>query len=415
MPDEHPEAGQKLRFSDPGRTSFRRLFGSRRFWQQRTLHPIARILLLAAVTVLLCIAIGFIVAAGRFARADLLTLMLYVAIAAFAWHPLTAAFMVIVICSLGAVLTGSGGDLVELAIALGLVAATCAPWLIVLHALVLSVLTADIAINGSSLTDGGVYGITGIAAIAFLAGLTFRIVTAREEIVVAERARVVKDLEALAREEQERIADELHDGIAHDLTLVLFHARALPRQPDEASRQVSLTTIEESAEKALQSIQSLLSLMRETRPEGADGCPARYDGDVIEAVTSLATLLKEAGIPTRVSLPQGALSVTPAAERALADTAIEAVTNILKHGPNSEAASLDVVGKPGFVELLVTNVVSDADARTKARSSGRGLLRARQRLAQYGGELETDLSSGTWLLWARIPVAHTDPGVRVAA
>lgn len=413
MPDEHPEAGQELRFSDPGRTSLRRLLGSRQFWQQRTLHPIARILLLAVVTVLLCIAIGFIVAAGRFARADLLALMLYVAIAAFAWHPLTAAFMVMVICSLGAVLTGSGGDLLELAIALGLVAATCAPWVIVLHALVLSVLTVGIAINGSSLTDGGVYGITGIAAIAFLAGLTFRIVTTREEIVVAERARVVKDLEALAREEQERIADELHDGIAHDLTLVLFHARALPRQPDEAARQVSLTTIEESAEKALQGIQSLLSLMRETRPEGADGCPARYNGDVIEAVTSLATLLKEAGIPTRVSLAE-ALSVTPAAERALADTAIEAVTNILKHAPNSEAASLDVVGKPGFIELLVMNDVSDADARTKSRSSGRGLLRARQRLAQCGGDLETDLSSGTWLLRARIPVAPTAPGVRRA-
>src|SRR5690606_34586438 len=95
------------------------------------------------------------------------------------------------------------------------------------------------------------------------AGVAFRLVTAREGVLVAERARIVKDLEAIAHEERERIADELHDGIAHDLTLVLFHARALPRQPDDESRQVSLTTIEESAQQALQSIQSLLSLMRE--------------------------------------------------------------------------------------------------------------------------------------------------------
>src|SRR5690606_1361526 len=135
------------------------MLGSRDFWQQRSLHPIARLLLIVVVSVLVCIALGFIVAAGRFARADLLALMLYAAIAAFAWHPLTAAFMVMVICSLGAVLTGSAGDLLELAIALGLVAATCAPWVIVIHVLVLGMLTADIALNGSSLTDGGVYGI----------------------------------------------------------------------------------------------------------------------------------------------------------------------------------------------------------------------------------------------------------------
>jgi signal transduction histidine kinase len=391
------------------------MLGSEEFWRQRGLHPIARLLLIAVASVLLFIAIGFIIAAGHFAREDLLALMLYVAIAAFAWHPLTAALTVMLICSLGTVVTGSGGDLLELAIALVLVAATCSPWVIVTHVLVLGVLTADMTVNGSSLTNGGAFGLVGIAAIAFLAGIVFRLVTAREVLLVAERARVVKDLEALAREEQERIADELHDGIAHDLTLVLFHARALPRQPDEASRQVSLTTIEDSAEKALQSIQSLLSLMRATRPDGSKACPARYDGDVIDAVTSLGALLKDAGIPTRVSVPQASLSAEPAAERALTETAIEAVTNILKHGPNSETASLEISEDPGFLQLVVKNVAPRADPHSAVRSSGRGLFRARQRLAQFGGELESDLSTGVWILQARIPVGSGGPGAHPVA
>ena len=416
MPETPWELGdiREHAHADSGRVSIRRTLASGEFWKPRSLHPIARLLLLVVVSVLLCISVGFIVTGGPFTRDDLLAVVLYGALAAFAWRPTIAAFLVIVGCSLGAILTGSGGDLLELALALGIVAATCAPWVITVHGLVLVVLTADMAMNGSSLTEGGFFGIAGIAAIAFLVGITFRIVTAREAILVAERARVVKDLEALAREEQEQIADELHDGIAHDLTLVLFHARALPRQPDEAARQVSLTTIEDSAERALQSIQSLLSLIRETRADGADGRAVRYDGDVIEAVTSLGALLKDAGIPTSVSVPQTSLSATPAAERVLTETAIEAVTNILKHGPASEAASLDVMEGPGFVELLVKNVAPRTIPGSAARSSGRGLLRARQRLVQYGGELESDLNSGVWVLQARIPLAPTGPGVHPA-
>lgn len=404
-----PNSDRELMLSATAPTSLRRMLRSREFWKQRPLHPIARILLIVVVSVLLCIATGFIITTGHFTRADMLALMLYLAIAAFAWHPLTATFTVLVICSLGAVLTGSGGVLLELAVALGLVASTCAPWVIALHVLVLSGLTTDIALNGPSLTDGGVYGIAGIAIIAFLAGLSFRIVTTREAILIAERTRVIADLEGLASEEQERIADELHDGIAHDLTLVLFHARALPRQPDEAARQVSLTTIEDSAEKALQSIQSLLTLMHETRPYGPEMHPARYDGDVIEAVKSLGALLRDAAIPTRVSVPQVSLNAAPVAERVLIKTAIEAVTNILKHTPNSVSASLDISEKPGFIELVVKNAASRTDSRASANSSGRGLLRSRQRLAQCGGKLETDLSSGVWLLRAKIPVVPAVP------
>ncbi len=383
------------------------MLGSKAFWQQRSLHPIARILLIVVVSVLVCTALGFIVAAGRFTRADLLALMLCAAIAAFAWHPLTAAFMVIVICSLGSALTGSAGDLLELAIALGLVAATCAPWVIAIHVLALGMLTANIALNSSSLTDGGVFGIAGIAVISFLAGLTFRLISAREAFFASERARVVRELATLAREEQERIADELHDGIAHDLTLVLFHARALPLQPDEAARQLSLTTIEGSAEKALDRIQSLLSLIGGTSADGADSCPTRDDGDVINVATSLGALLKDARIPTRVSTPRTPLGATPAADRALTETAIEAVTNILKHAPNSRSASVEILRQPGTVELVVKNV-STPLMKGAIGGSGRGLVRARQRVIHHGGQLQSEATADGWILRANVPASGAE-------
>ncbi|MFY9713360.1 MAG: histidine kinase [Microbacterium sp.] len=308
------------------------------------------------------------------------------------------------ISSVGVVFSGSGGDLLELAFALSLVAATCTLWVIIAHAVLLGALTAYLASGGSTLAEGGIYGILGIAVIAFLGGVAFRLVAARETILVAERARVAKDLEAIAREHQERIADELHDGIAHDLTLVLFHARALPRQPDEEARQVSLSTIERSAENALGSIQSLLSLMRDTAAEGPPAYPTRYHGNVVAAASSLGTLLKNAGIPTQVSVPSSVLSIAPAAERALTETAIEAVTNIIKHAPKTQSASIELLARTGAVELVVRNA-SPAGPRTRVPTSGRGLHRARQRLSQCAGLLVAGRTEDGWVFRATVPTA----------
>lgn len=401
------DGGRELVVGEVARPAIWRMLRSTAFWQQRALHPVGRVLLLAVVGVLVCVLVGFVIAAGQFTRDDLLAVALYAGIAAFAWHPLTAAFVVMAICSVGTLFTNSGGDLLELALALGLVAATCAPWVIAAHVALIVALAADLAVNGSALTGGGVYGIAGIGVISFLAGVAFRLVAARETVLVAERARVVEDLESLARAEQERIADELHDGIAHDLTLVLFHARALPKQPDEAARRVSLTTIEESAESALHSIRSLLSLIRDPRSEAPRSGPARYDGDPVKAVAALGTLLTDAGIATSVSAPgvsvPGELSIDPATGRVLTETAIEAVTNILKHAPRSPSARLELIRHPDAVELTVANAWTASSGEPDDRAGGRGLRRARQRLALCDGHLDAGIEAEEWVVRARVP------------
>ncbi|KJL49090.1 Sensor histidine kinase DesK [Microbacterium hydrocarbonoxydans] len=333
---------------------------------------------------------------------DLLAIALYVGLAAFAWHPTTAAFTVVLISCVGVVPTGSGGDLLELALTLSLVSATGAPWLIVTHATLLMALTAYVAIGGETLAGGGIFSIAGIATIAFLIGIGFRLVAARETVLVAERARITMDLEELAREDQERIADELHDGIAHDLTLVLFHARALPKQPDEEARQVSLSTIEESAERALRSIQALLSLMRDIdaeRPKSAN----RYGGDVIRAIVTLGGLLNDAGIPTRVSTPSPPVNLTQATELILIETAIEAVTNIIKHAPNSHSASIEIHSQSECLELSVKNTFTALTPRSEVSSTGRGLARAEQRVAQCLGHLKHGRTAEGWNLLATVP------------
>jgi signal transduction histidine kinase len=389
-------------------TSIRRMFRTRTFWEQRALHPAVRVLLVIAVGVLVCVAIGFIVATREFSRSDLLAVAFFLGLAAFALNPMAAALIVMVVCSVGVIFLGNGGDLLELAIALCLVSATCVPRVVVAHATLLAILTVHLAAGGSALARGGLFGVVGIAVIALLVGLTFRIVAAREAILIDDRERVMKDLGLITREEQERIADELHDGIAHDLTLVLFHARALPRQRDDAARKVSLTTIEDFSERALVSIQSLLSLIRDTEAHSHGAETNRYEGRLVEVVSSLATLLRNAGIRTQVAVPTKLGPLSSAAERLLTAIVIEAVTNIIKHAPSSRSARIDVTVASDAVELIVLNVAPSGSENRESASGGRGLVRARQRLEEGNGHLESGPVIDGWRLLATVPLSR-DP------
>ena len=69
------------------RTSIWGMTTSSLFWQQRSLHAVVRLLLLLTIGVLLCVAIGFTVASGRFTQYDLLAVALYLGLASFAWYP----------------------------------------------------------------------------------------------------------------------------------------------------------------------------------------------------------------------------------------------------------------------------------------------------------------------------------------
>jgi len=136
----------------------------------------------------------------------------------------------------------------------------------------------------------------------------------------------------------------------------------------------------------------------------------RYDGRVMEAVSSLAVMLTDAGIATRVSVPHTPLPISSEAESVLTETAIEAVTNIIKHAPNSKSASIDVYAGLGVVQLVVKNVAPSPPTGTEPTAGGRGLNRARQRLTQRGGNLESNRTSDGWILHATAPANENEAG-----
>jgi len=372
------------------------------FWRARELHPFFRLLLLLVVAVLVCAQVGVMIAEGEIERGGLLALGLYSGLALFAWHPLSAALMTMAICGTSAVLTGSGGDLLELGVALVLVSATCAPAVIVLHVALMAGVSAYLVIAESTLVTNGVYGILACAVVALLAGITARLFTAREEALLAQRARIARAFEEISRLQQDRIADELHDGIAHDLTLLLFHARALPKQPDEQSRQVSLSTIEDSASRALRSAQSLIDVMREAPGRSPVGSGKAVPGDVSKVAEALAQTLRDAGIRTHVNV-SAATDVPPGVAEILIGTITESAMNIIKHAPGATTALIEVAARSGTITLEVRNNRSRGRAAEESALGGRGLARLREKLERIAGELHAGPTPDGWVLRAVVP------------
>jgi len=387
-----------------GRRGFSAVMRSGKMWRTRRLRPVARVALLIAAAVLALVTVGFAISAGEFVLGDFTMLLLSGGIAAFAWQPAAAAFSVLAICTFEVFYRASGSGALNLAMLMGLVAATCSPWLVAGYALATVGLAWYASVGDSTLHDNGALGVAGAALVSLLIGFASRFAAAREELLDAERRRTVAVLDRMAHDERERIADELHDGIAHDLTLVLFQARALPRFTTEKDRDISYAAIERSAQRAHGSIRALLALIREPGELRADSA-ARYGVGLPANVTALAELLEGAGIEIKTSVDAKPGSLPSEVEHEFVRLAIEAVTNILKHAPTSISVSIDLAVRKTEAEFTVLNVTPHGPSNSGAPSSGQGLERARQRIEKLGGRITAKPTATGWVTNATLPLA----------
>jgi signal transduction histidine kinase len=198
-------------------------------------------------------------------------------------------------------------------------------------------------------------------------------------------------------EERLRIARELHDVVAHHISVIGIQAaaarRALARQP--AAAGAALEAIEAASRRGIADTQRLLGMLR------------REDGDAEEAA-SLADLqallsdLRAGGLAVRLHIAGRAFDDLPPA---LSQTAYrivqEALTNVVKHAGPAEV-DLSVVRDDVGLEIAVRdNGVGPAETS----SGGRGLIGMRERVALFGGELAAGGQRGRgYSVRARLPV-----------
>ncbi|WP_432005660.1 sensor histidine kinase [Streptomyces parvus] len=234
-------------------------------------------------------------------------------------------------------------------------------------------------------------------------------VRSRRQLVVTLRERARRaEAEAELRAEQaqrlarEAIAREMHDVLAHRLTLLSVHAGALEFRPDAPAAEIGRAAgvIRDSAHEALEDLREIIGVLR--GPGDTDEAhrpqPTLATLDTLVAESRLAGM--RVAVDNRIAEPRDAPAATG---RTVYRIAQEALTNARKHAPGTEV-SLTVTGGPG--EGLTVEVVNPAPTEPFERvpGSGQGLIGLTERATLAGGELEHGpTKDGGFAVRARLP------------
>ncbi|MBT2211312.1 sensor histidine kinase [Actinomadura sp. NEAU-AAG7] len=227
-----------------------------------------------------------------------------------------------------------------------------------------------------------------------LQGLTERAERAeRERHLLAERARA---------EERARLAAEMHDVVAHRVTLMVLRAGALRvRAPDEETR-VAAEELRDDGCHALEELRDVIGLLR--RGAGAAGAaPAPASGPLPD----LSALVAEsAAVGVRVELVERGepAPASPAVGRTAYRVVQEALTNARKHAPGA-AVRVEVGYRSDGVRLSVLCAAPerDPDAALAASGSGTGLAGLRERVETVGGTFSAGPAGDGFRVEASLP------------
>ena len=227
-----------------------------------------------------------------------------------------------------------------------------------------------------------------------------------ERAELAEKARLAETRHALA-DERLRIAQELHDVLAHSLGVIALQAGvgAHVIDVDPAEAKASLVAVAETSRSALTEVRRILGALR------GQGDPATYHPPPgLDAVGDLAAELTAAGLPVSVHV-EGSRNGIPAALDLTAYRLVqESLTNVLKHaGPARAEVTLRY--EPGALVLEVVDDGPGPAATIEPATAGHGQLGMRERVSLWGGSLTAGpRPCGGYRVSARLP--YTEQGER---
>lgn len=259
-----------------------------------------------------------------------------------------------------------------------------------------------------------------VGVAVWLSGLAMRnrrlfIESLKERAVTAERERDHLARIAVA-EERARIARELHDVVAHSLSVIIVQADGAQytmEQDPERARQ-ALRTVSSTGREALDEMRRLVAVLR-----GGEGSRREVVERPTAALAELGALTdraRAAGLVASFQVAGEPPRLSPGVELAVYRIAQEAVTNAIKHAGPGSALDLAVSFAPATVEVVVRDDGGGQrgedhggdERRLAGAGGGNGLVGMRERVALYGGAFSAGpLGGGGWLVRATIPTRGT--------
>jgi signal transduction histidine kinase len=264
-----------------------------------------------------------------------------------------------------------------------------------------SILIVVVNIPGAQ-TTGDLVFIPLRFVVAWVAGYALRERAERAEAAEERATRAEREREAAARvavaEERTRIARELHDIVAHSVSIMVLQVGAIRHKLSEVlpEDRDALRGVEQTGRGALAEMRRLLGAMRRDG-DGVELAP--HPG--VDRLDSLLEDVDRAGLPVRLHVDGDPFPLPRAIDLSAYRIVQEGLTNALKHARASQA---DVTFRYGSDELRI-EVRDNGEGLAKSDGLGHGLVGIRERVKIYGGEMTAGAApEGGFVLGARLPL-----------
>ncbi|WP_448232843.1 sensor histidine kinase [Microbacterium lacticum] len=372
------------------------------FWAYYPLPSITRGLLIAFVAVALLL--DSIVRATNDGttgvESAIVTTSITVSIALFAWRP-PVATIVLSVAAIAAGITGVVDSVLLGAAILGLAAFTCSAALTAVYAISWTTwLIAIVLRPGSGVQPLGAVIIAFLGVASLLIGLAIRNQYTKAQMLTTQLEATEREVAEQLRHERDLIADELHDIVAHEITIVALHAAVLERTDDTQTRSKSQTAIREAAVQALTDIRRVLGMVRGEEALSPERIPSP-DG-IPGTLAAVTRELNDAGITvtsdvaTDLRLPSTSLV-------ALTRVMRESATNVLKHATGARNVHISLTVERGWAHLEFSD--DSPPARTAGLpTSGYGIMRLQERFRVFGGSFSAEREPRGWVVSASLPL-----------
>jgi signal transduction histidine kinase len=261
---------------------------------------------------------------------------------------------------------------------------------------------AIVVYNQPTHTAGELVFIPLLFGICWLGGFALGAREEQAEAAELRASQAEREREAAARiavaEERARIARELHDVVAHAVSVMVLQVGVVRHQlPEElAEEEDALRGVEETGRSALAEMRRLLGAMR------SEGTEAELSPQPsLERLDALAAEVGRAGLPVTVHVEGEPMRLPPAIDLSAYRIVQEGLTNALKHA-HAAHADVTVRYRPDRIELEVRD---DGAGASKSDGLGHGLVGIRERVKIYGGEMTAGpANGGGFVLSTRLPL-----------
>jgi len=244
--------------------------------------------------------------------------------------------------------------------------------------------------------------LTGAAVAVDAAGASHR---ARRALLAQEEQTELEQARRAVLEERARIARELHDVVAHHMSLIAVQAETaryrLDGVPPAAAAEFG--SISDQARQALAEMRRLLGVLRDDRPAARAPQPGLTD------VPALVAASRRAGVAVDLAMPDEAGQVPPGVGLCAYRIVQEALANASRHAPGAQVI-VNVEGDSDDLWLQVRNGPAASPPAAGPARPGQGLVGMRERVAVVGGSLVTGPTpDGGFLVAASLPLRALRP------